>query len=215
MESQKNNKGIIVLLIIIIVILFALCILFATGIINFRTIKNNNLNLSDNKIYTNNNDISTNSNLKKHSLLDLSKLEKYKNYDGSYGAKEIYIPRNSDSNEFYNIKLLLDGKVVVCNNESCNNISNTNDVIDIKEMVIAGRVEMWKYYILQDNGDVYRYELGNCNNGIYTATKLTNISNVIELVSFSYNNQKNAGGLWGIFAITQDNQYIEIDREGV
>lgn len=45
MENQKNNKGIIVLLVIIIVILSVLCILFATGTISF---KSNNLDNDDN-----------------------------------------------------------------------------------------------------------------------------------------------------------------------
>ena len=215
MEKQNNNKGVIMLLIVLVVFLSVLCILFATDKINFSLNNNTNSNQNDNISNTNDDEILTNTNLKKHNKLDLSKLEKYKNYDGSYGAKEIYIPRNDDSNEFYNFKLLLDGKVIVCNNNSCNNISNTIDVIDIEEMVVAGQVEMWKYYILQDNGDVYCYELGNYNKGIYTATKLTDVSDVVELVGFSYSDQENAGGLWGIFAVTQDNQYIEIDIEGV
>ena len=37
MENQKNNKGVIALLIVIIVILSALCVLFATGTISFNS----------------------------------------------------------------------------------------------------------------------------------------------------------------------------------
>lgn len=47
MENQKNNKGIVILLIIIIAILSALCILLATGTINFKSNKENN---NDNEI---------------------------------------------------------------------------------------------------------------------------------------------------------------------
>lgn len=202
MKKEKNNKGVIVLLIIIICILLALCALLATNTISLKSTNNSN-NITN--IIIN----------KKNSLLDLSKLEKYKNYDGSYGTKEIFSSSNDGTDDFYNFKLSLDGKVSVCDNKGCNNISNTTNVIDIAQMVVAGKVELWKYYILQDNGDVYYYELGNYKKGIYTATKVTDISNVVELVNVSYNGQKNAGGLWGIIAITQDNQYIEIDNEGV
>ena len=41
MENQKNNKGVIALLIVIIVILSTLCILFATDTISFNTNKEN------------------------------------------------------------------------------------------------------------------------------------------------------------------------------
>ena len=46
MENQKNNKGVIALLIVIIVILSVLCVLFATGTISFNSndVDNNNVN---------------------------------------------------------------------------------------------------------------------------------------------------------------------------
>lgn len=44
MENQKNNKGVIALLVVIIVILSALCILFATGTINLKSNAANNNN---------------------------------------------------------------------------------------------------------------------------------------------------------------------------
>ena len=57
MENQKNNKGVIALLIVIIVILSALCILFATGTIILNTNKVNdndiNENVNDNNVENN------------------------------------------------------------------------------------------------------------------------------------------------------------------
>ena len=41
MENQKNNKGVIALLIVIIVILSTLCVLFAPGTISFNSNKVN------------------------------------------------------------------------------------------------------------------------------------------------------------------------------
>ena len=49
MESQKNNKGVIALLIVIIVMLTALCILLATGTISFKSNDvDNNENIDSN-----------------------------------------------------------------------------------------------------------------------------------------------------------------------
>lgn len=49
MENQKNNKGVIALLIVIIVILSTLCILFATGTISFNSnkVNENETNIND------------------------------------------------------------------------------------------------------------------------------------------------------------------------
>ena len=58
MENQKNNKGIIALLIVIIVILSALCILFATGTISFNSnkVNENDINNSENVDNNSNNE---------------------------------------------------------------------------------------------------------------------------------------------------------------
>ena len=42
MEQEKNNKGVIVLLIVLVVILAVLCVLFATGTISFKSDANSN-----------------------------------------------------------------------------------------------------------------------------------------------------------------------------
>ena len=47
MENQKNNKGVIALLIVIIVILSALCVLFATGTISLKSNNENNISKLD------------------------------------------------------------------------------------------------------------------------------------------------------------------------
>lgn len=57
MENQKNNKGVIALLIVIIVILSSLCILFATGTISFNSNKaTNETNETNENINDTNND---------------------------------------------------------------------------------------------------------------------------------------------------------------
>ena len=61
MEQEKNNKGVIALLVVIIVILLALVVLLATGTISFkREVQNNNeqnnTNFNDNTNVVDNND---------------------------------------------------------------------------------------------------------------------------------------------------------------
>ena len=71
MENQKNNKGIIALLIVIIVILSALCVLFATNTIILKsnkiddneTYQNVNENNNKNDLENNNSDISNDVNV--------------------------------------------------------------------------------------------------------------------------------------------------------
>lgn len=53
MESQKNNKGAIILLIAISVVLLVLCVLFAAGTISFNSNKVNNNNQNENVIDNN------------------------------------------------------------------------------------------------------------------------------------------------------------------
>ena len=54
MENQKNNRGVIALLIVIIVILSALCVLLATGTISFKSDKVNDNEVNENVNDTNN-----------------------------------------------------------------------------------------------------------------------------------------------------------------
>ena len=56
MEGQRNNKGIIVLLVVIIIMLSVFCVLFATGTISFNSEKvNNNTNESYYNVIEDNN----------------------------------------------------------------------------------------------------------------------------------------------------------------
>lgn len=79
MENQKNNKGVIALLIVIIVILLALCVLFATGTISFNSnkVNNNEINNSentDNNESNNNDSNSQTSNIKAEDIKTIFKV---------------------------------------------------------------------------------------------------------------------------------------------
>ena len=58
MEQEKNNQGVIVLLVIIIVILLTLVVLLATGTISFKSeTSSNNQTADNNQIFDNNNEV--------------------------------------------------------------------------------------------------------------------------------------------------------------
>lgn len=68
MENQKNNKGVIALLIVIIVILSVLCILFATGTISFNSNKANDNDINEN--INNDNNVENNDEEKESNWVD-------------------------------------------------------------------------------------------------------------------------------------------------
>lgn len=159
---------------------------------------------------TENNDINdTDKNITESNLLDLSQLSEYKNYTGTYGTLKKFAA------EDYSISLSLDGKVIVCRKEACNNITNLESVIDMLELPVAEVSAGQQFYFLLDNGDVYNYKFGNIDNKIFTATKIETVSNVRKIINYSYGPKANAGGVWGIIAITEDNKYIQIAQETV
>jgi len=104
MENQKNNKGVIALLIIIIIILSVLCILFATGTITFKSNnidnKENNENITDNnnqnqEIQNNTNEINNNE-IDKTTLNKLFDIIGIPSTNNPYGSSELndYISNN-------------------------------------------------------------------------------------------------------------------------
>ena len=202
MEQEKNKNGVNLLLIFIIVILAVLCVLLATGTIKLKTNEVSNITGNNNQIADNN------------VTFDLDKLNKYKNYDGSYGKTKVF-SLTDDTNKVYAVSLSLNGKVRVCYDTTCNYISNVDNVVDLIQMSVPAQVEYFKYYILQSNGDLYEYELTGVKKSNFKAKKNTTASNVVKITNISYNDIKNAGGCNAILAITKDAQYIEINAECV
>ena len=84
MENQKNNKGVITLLLVIIVILSALCVFFATGTIGFKSndIDNNEINgnINDDNNINDQNGIENNDEVDSNDKNDINiqENEKYK-----------------------------------------------------------------------------------------------------------------------------------------
>lgn len=149
-------------------------------------------------------------------LLNLSKLENYKNFDGTYGVMESLVYEDSQTNIRYTINLGMDGKVYSGNYSSRVYIDGVRDVVDIISYSDgAGGIEVEKCYMLDDNGDVYVYNISDLVQGVYKTTKVTEISNVDKLINYMYGARENAGSVWGIIAITKDGKYIELTRTGI
>lgn len=163
------------------------------------------------KELTFNKDINDNTNETESMLLDKIEIEKYKNPTGTYG----YQKRISSVGEFI-VTLDLAGEVTVCKTVSdCHKLTNITTVVDMLEWTVAGIEDYQKVLFLLDNGDLYSYEYKNFNNNIFEATKIENITNVKRIVSFTYSGRENAGGYWGVIAITKNNDYIEVFRESI
>lgn len=211
MNENKNNT-IIILLIIVIVILSTLLILTMTGTLNF-----NNKETNENTSNTQNNEIAKEETTNEK-IIDINKLN-YDNKDISQATTEEFYISGVDGNSYsYTISLLLSGKLKIVtynNNESNENyITNVNNIIDIIKYNIPGQPEEQLIYMLDNNGDVYYYKVGDSIEKKHTATKVDNISNVKKLFLYSAS-KPNAGARWELVAITNDNECIMIKSEGV
>ena len=114
MENQKNNKGVIALLIVIIVILSALCILFATGTISFNSNKANDDEVNENINDTNDDNNVQTSNIKVEDIKEIFEVA-YNYYElptvycgkSDYTIVNIYGKDRYASTEFTNYDAML------------------------------------------------------------------------------------------------------------
>lgn len=193
MENKNTGLKVLVIVLSVLVVVLSGCIVYDKVLSNESDLSNGN------------NDINNNETITKTNLLDREKLEKYKNNDGVYGIQKQFSETN------YHTKLNLIGDVEVCLKSDCKKITNVSNVIDILQWTIAGMEEEQKIIILQDNGDLYIYAYKDYKNNNFTAQKMNNITNVERIIEFHHYNAP----VWGAFAITRDNEYIEIYRESI
>ena len=233
MENQKNNKGVIALLIVIIIILSALCVLFATRTIDFKS-----KDASDNEIKENINDNNAGSNDDNSNVINNTKDEIIKKYfydvnDLSVKALPEYqvfadISKNSNVVETvdfgfekdYRADLDISGNVSVLkygkseNEENISGKLNVTGVIDIIQFNLPSMESNQLLYLLTDDGNIYYYRIGDVENNNFNVTKVENVSNVKKLFISSFS-KVNAGGSWALFAITDNDDCIMIIGESV
>ena len=146
---------------------------------NYKTLKSDYDKLSNK-----NNSIDVN---KRNENLDYSGL-KYKNKDVSDSVVDTVFEtwEGSDGNDqFFYIKLLLSGKVLISVNDQSDSTKN-----DVKNKQLEGITDAVKLlynndavvYILTKSGNVYRYSLYDANLKKYTSEKIYGKSNIEKIM---------------------------------
>ena len=147
-------------------------------------------------------------------LDDISSLNSYKNYDGTYGIIEtLLFDVASNPGEYYSLTLDLIGNV---NYEHRNGdkyassllIENAVDIISYYDG--TGDVENAYCYILDKKGDVYKFKITDVIGETWPVYK-QDVSNVRKLMSVSWNPEKDGGGCCGaLVAVTKSGEYVRL-----
>ena len=199
-ENKKSGATAIIITVIVLLLLFAVClfVLSKQGYLSF--------DKSDNQIIDNGNSDQNNNNTISNNVIDLSRLDDFKNYDGTYGTIESLRKIPEDRAYDYDVSLTLDGFVKVYNfNNGNSHKINISDVIQISSS------DAEKIYMLDKNSQVYVYDLTNFAKGDYNATKVDNANNVVRIFSINYAPIKDAGGASSTIGIKQDGSYVSLD----
>lgn len=184
MESQKNNRGIIILLTVIIVILLILCVLFATETISF---KSNKVDNDPKQNISNNNCDKTGDNI-------INKLIGSYTYKGEYVDEEMNKPGEdfTDNDAFTSGKMTYEelklddsgyaeasagnvrasgynakGKWYVSNNELIIVNEQCQAVVINNEVAYPNCNPIWTYTLKEENGTLV---LTSNNNSMTTIT---------------------------------------------
>ena len=234
MENQKNNKGVIALLIVIIVILSTLCVLFATGTISFKSndVANNetNENINDDNNVENNDENNSIINDTKEETTDkyfydvkdlnVKALPEYQVFGDISKNKNVVETVDFGFEKDYSAYLDLSGNVTVQkyskseNEKGITGNLNVNGIIDVVHFSVPATEAEQLLYLLTDNGDVYYYRIGDIENNSFNATKVESVSNVKKIFISNFS-KANAGGSWALFAITTNNDCIMINGKSV
>lgn len=192
MGEVKNRRNILKLLVIFLFIV-VLCLI---GYIMFS--RDNNSNIINNIVESN-------------SLLDISKLSDYVNYDGTYASIKT-INFNLDDEKVRSVSVDMEGKVYVGHYARRQDITNVNKVIDILGIHSDdGIAEDSICYILTEEGNVYKYSLDNIAKDNYEAVLVTDVNNVKRIFLYTYANVENTNSVSGIMAILENGEYVELN----
>lgn len=148
-------------------------------------------------------------------VMDLSKLDDYKDFDGTYASMKNIVYNDYETDKIYKLNMGFDGKVYVGNFGNKKYITNVENVIDIVSFNNGiGGIEVQQCYILTSSGEVYVYNITDLVNEKYEATKMDDLSNVDRLINFTVGATRNASAAWGMMAVTKEGEYITITTVG-
>ena len=210
---MKNNNGLLVGLLIGIIVTICLgACLFLSGTIKF----NNSSTKNNQKLTTNNIDA-------EEVTFNNEKISIQNIIQESIHISSASIESINPNYDYY-IELHLSGKVKIrtigMSEQNSNDyweefISNVEDVVDIIQFTVPAEPDQQLIYLLQSNGDVYYYKVGDSRAKKFTATKVDNVSNVKQLFIYNYPIKENTGGSWSIVAIKDNNETVSLNTEGV
>ena len=222
--EKKSNCGVVVgILIGIVIMLLVVGGLFLTNTISFNNKSDTKNSGSSNDVINEKNESDLNS-LEVNEVtfnnekISISDMDQEVIHVSSAGVESI------NPNYDYYIDLKMSGKVEIrtigmsqqnSNEYSVEFISNVVNAVDIIDFPVPAEPNEQIIYILQSNGDVYYYKVGDSRNKKYIATKVDNVSNVKKLFIYHYPAQKNAGGSWSIVAVKDNNETVALNTESV
>ena len=128
--------------------------------------------------------------------VDFTKLEEF--------GKSDYNFVNSISNSNYIIFINNDGKVVVDFDKSLDTVAKA------KEIKLFSNDGKDNLYILGDDGYIYKYDMSDLEKDKLSTKKMSKYENISELIVYR-TRKKDAGGCDYLIAISNDNEYSEID----
>ena len=185
---RKKNKGLITLLLIIIIGLSILCYLLITDKVT--------VNLKPDNF---------------HNLIKFTKdnsANDYKELVEKYGDGFIKMSIIENSENGYSVGLKENGEVIINFEDKIENIKEAINIEAFSDSDEPGADNNIVLYILDKNGDLFKYTAKDYKNKILTATKMEEYSNVERIFTY-YSREKNKGGCDKLI-IYSNNDYIEL-----
>lgn len=216
MENQKNNKGVIALLIVIIIILSALCILFATGTISFKSSDVDNNKDNQNVVDNTENDVDDNENASQNSeennTINCEECASCEYTDVDYsdlfdmGSGNIIEKATSYNEDGLELNLYSNGKLYY--------VKKKENISTQKEIKISNIIKVVSYsnpgsgtgptfYMLNKEGKLYNIDENAIINGNVTPKEVTSVPKFVNIGTWN-TFKPNAGGGEGVFGITSD-----------
>lgn len=145
-------------------------------------------------------------------LLDLTKVNDYINYNGTYATMKKLVFESKDG-DIYNLNLGMDGRVYLHDYDARIYISNIKNVVDIIALKSENNdINYDKCYMLTDDGRVYLYRISDMLSKKYEVELVEDVSNVDRLINYYYADSEGASSSWGIIAILENGTYVQLSN---
>ena len=109
------------------------------------------------------------------------------------------------SNGSHSFALDVNGKVFVDFDNSIDNVIEASDIV-----LFSANSDESVLYILNTLGELYKYDILNIENGDFSATKVSEYSNISKIITYG-TRKSNAGGCDFIILVDSDGKYYELD----